>query len=145
MTIILASSPYISFVSNHINFSRKIILPLIPRICIQYVINKKSAAHVLPKHRVIFSPSVFQHQPRTDGSLPTSLKSGLKSPRSPKSPKSVPWILRTFSSKKTIALVLSGLKKQLDKLFFGCCWFLPCFVFVVFVCLWGRMKQTNDY
>ena len=30
MTIILASSPYISFVSNHINFSRKIILPLIP-------------------------------------------------------------------------------------------------------------------
>ena len=50
-----------------------------------------------------------------------------------------------FPRKKTLALVLSGLKKQLDKLFLGCCWFLPCFVFVVFVCLWGRMKQKNDY
>ena len=93
-------------------------------ICIQYVIKAKTCtAHVLPKH--FFPIPTF----RTNGSLPSSLKSGLKSPRSPKSPKSVPWI--------EILLQKSWLKNNLTN--------SSVFFFLLFFCVWGGWnKKKHD-
>ena len=143
MTIILASSPYISFVSNHINFSRKIILPLIPRICIQYVIIKK-AQLMYSRNIMLFFPQASSNTNLgpMEACQPLSSRAW-NLHEAQRVRKAFLGFWEHFPRKKTLALVLSGLKKQLDKLFLGCCWFLPCFVFVVFVCLWGRMKQKK--
>ena len=122
LSSITPSSPCTIIVSNHINLPKldpsSINTTNMHPICYQPT---KSSAHVLPKH--FFPIPTF----RTNGSLPSSLKSGLKSPRSPKSPKSVPWI--------EILLQKSWLKNNLTN--------SSVFFFLFFGVWGGGMKQKK--